>query len=269
MTRLATTADGAKIRYKIWGTPQANNVRIVLVHSLAMDLGFWDGVAKAMSDQMEVLVFDCRGHGKSSPNDGKPFTVEGFASDLKAILDHAGWSESVVAGASMGGCVALAFAQIYPKRTQALGLIDTTSWYGENATEAWESRTNKALEGGMQALVDFQKTRWFSDAFREAQPDVVDAAVGVFLKNDLNSYAETCRMLGRCDLRSGLGDMKLPVSILVGEEDYATPIKMADGMHKAIEGSTLEILPNLRHFTPLEQPETIASHLSKLVLRQG
>ena len=93
----------------------------------------------------------------------------------------------------MGGCVTLAFAGRHPKRVDGLGLFDTTAWYGENAPEAWAERGNKALNEGLSSLVGFQKTRWFGDAFREANPDVLDAAIQDFLANDLNAYAATCK----------------------------------------------------------------------------
>jgi 3-oxoadipate enol-lactonase len=61
--------------------------------------------------------------------------------------------------------------------------------------------------------------------------------------------------------------MTMPTAILVGEEDYATPVAMAEAMHRAIAGSTLTILKGARHLTPLEAPDTIAEQLSALTKR--
>jgi len=183
--------------------------------------------------------------------------------DLAAVLDTLGWQSASVAGASMGGCVALAFAARHPARVRGLGLIDTTATYGP-APAVWEERATKALEGGMAALVDFQKTRWFSDAFREAEPTRVAAAIDVFLANDVVAYAESCRMLGQCDLRAALPNFAIPTQIVVGEEDYATPIAMAEAMASAIPDAELTILKAVRHFTPLEVPEKVAAVLARL-----
>lgn len=136
--------------------------------------------------------------------------------------------------------------------------------YGEGAPAAWEGRAQKVIEGGMGALVDFQRTRWFSDAFRDAYPDRVEAAVKVFLANDAAAFAETCRMLGRADLRAAMPGLTLPTDIVVGEEDYATPPEMAEAMQRAIPGATMRVLPGLRHLTPLEAPATIADMLKQL-----
>ena len=259
----ARARDGVHIDYSLHGDPAASRC-VVLVHSLAMDRRFWDPVAAGLAAEAAVLTYDCRGHGASEPG-AMPYSVEQFADDLADLLDHAGRSSALVAGASMGGCVALAFSRKYAKRVSALGLIDTTAWYGSDAACQWEERAQKALEGGLESLVDFQVTRWFSDAFRAAHPQVVSRSVATFLKNDVRAYAATCRMLGAADLRRALPDMRMPTAIVVGEEDYATPISMAEELHKGINGSTLTVLKNARHLTPLEKPAEIAAALEKLL----
>lgn len=259
---LATTRDGTTISYRL--IKGSGDKRVVLVHSLAMDKTFWEPTAEALGGAADVLIFDCRGHGASSKPAG-PYSVELFADDMADLMDHVGWTSAVVAGASMGGCVALAFAARYPERTAALGLFDTTSWYGADAPKAWKERADKAVAEGMGALVGFQKTRWFSDGFREANPDVVEKAIGVFLKNELPAYAATCAMLGNADIRVALPGFKFPCRVAVGTEDYATPPEMARYMAENIPGAELFIMEGVRHFTPLEVPGVIAGHLRELV----
>ncbi|HDZ72856.1 MAG TPA: alpha/beta fold hydrolase [Aurantimonas coralicida] len=258
----ATSRDGTHLAYRLVAGGGAG--RCVLIHSLAMDGSFWDGVTPLLADHGDVLVYDCRGHGASDKPEG-PYSVSLFADDLADLFDHVGWEKVVVCGASMGGCVALAFAERYPRRVDGLGLFDTTAWYGEDAPSAWETRAQKALEGGMGALVDFQKTRWFSDAFRQAHPKSVDGAIAVFLRNDPKAYAATCRMLGAADARAALSGFDFPCRILVGEEDYATPVAMAEAMHAAIPRSELRVIEKARHFTPIERPLEIAEAIGALL----
>ena len=257
--------DGTKLEYKIWpgNAPSGPAPRIVLLHSLAMDHRFWIPVIEKMNGAAEILAVDCRGHGASEKPPG-PYTVELFADDLASVMDDAGWSKALVAGCSMGGCVALAFAASYPDRVEALGLVDTTAYYGDDAPKAWEERAQKALEGGMEKLIGFQKSRWFGDAFREANPDVLDAAIAVFLANDIPAYAETCRMLGACDVRAAMPSFNGPTRVMVGEEDDAAPVAMAEAMRDAIPGASLLVIDKARHLTPLEVPELIAGELLAL-----
>jgi 3-oxoadipate enol-lactonase len=257
--------DGTRLVYETRGDTRSNR-RIALVHSLAMDRHFWGPVADRLAANACILLYDCRGHGASDKPPG-PYTVDLFADDLVALMDHVGWPRAAVAGASMGGSITLGFGIRHPTRTAGLGLIDTTAWYGPGAPEAWSKRAKAALETGLSSLIDFQTTRWFGDRFRETHPDVVRSCVDTFLRNDLPAYAETCRMLGNFDLRNRLGEIATPTRIVVGEEDYATPVKMAEELAANIRGSTMAVLPGARHLTPLEQPDRIASELSGLLDR--
>ena len=251
------TSDGCTIGYTL--REAATPHRVALIHSLALDRTNWDGVAEQLAGKASVLAYDCRGHGRSSAMPG-PYTMEQFARDLAQLFDHVGWPSAVVAGCSMGGGVAQAFGGLFPDRAAGLGLVDTTAWYGAEAPATWRQRAATAKANGLGGMVEFQSSRWFGDAFRANRKDLVDAATKVFLSGDLNCYAATCEMLGDADLRPYLPGLKMPVAVIVGEEDYATPVAAAKQMHEAIAGSTLTIL-NGRHLTPIECPEQIAAEL--------
>jgi 3-oxoadipate enol-lactonase len=257
--------DGTRLVYRLKGA-ESGRPRVALVHSLAMDGSFWDPVADLLAHKAAVLTFDCRGHGASDKPPG-PYTVELFARDLADLMSHIGWPSATVAGASMGGCVSLAFAAAYPERTEALGLIDTTAWYGPEAPKQWAERADRALSAGLADLVQFQTTRWFGDRFRQEHPEIVQHCVDVFLASNVAAYAETCRMLGACDLRASLSRIRAPTRIVVGEEDYATPMEMAEELHAALAGSSLTVLPQARHLTPLEVPRAIAAEIEALLAK--
>ena len=254
--------DGTPIAFAV-----ANNKadrRVALVHSLAMDGDFWRPTVEHLSDRASVLLIDCRGHGSSGKSAGA-YSLEQFADDLSDVMDGIGWPSAVVMGASMGGSVALAFAMQHASRTDGLGLVDTTAWYGPEAPKQWEERAQRALSQGLASMVDFQKTRWFGDKFRAEHPKTVELAVETFLKTDPTAYAATCRMLGSFDLRPGLRSLEMPVRIVVGEEDYATPVDMAKVLNEGISGSKLSVLSGRRHLTPLEDPQAIAAEIERLL----
>jgi 3-oxoadipate enol-lactonase len=259
-----TTSDGVAIAFTRRAAPSTGAPRIVLIHSLALDRSIWDAVADALQNHAEVLTYDCRGHGRSERRAGQ-FTAELFARDLLELLDHVGWQQATIAGCSMGGCVALAFAGRVPGRVNRLGLIDTTAWYGPAAGASFRARAAAAREAGMAGLVDFQVTRWFSDGFRVNRPDLVERATEVFLDNDFDCYAASCALLGDADLRPHLASLAMPVVIVVGEDDAATPVAMAHQLHAAIPQSTLHVVAGARHLTPIECPGAITQVLHDLL----
>ena len=76
-------------------------------------------------------------------------------------------------------------------------------------------------------MLPFQFSRWFSDDFRASHADLADAVAGVFLANNVACYQASCALLGNMDLRGAISSFRVPVSVIVGEQDYATPLAMA------------------------------------------
>lgn len=260
--RRVVADDGTGIAYAIAPAVKAGAPRVALVHSLALDRTFWDGVAAAVGGDMELLALDCRGHGASDRAPG-PYTVERMADDLAAVMDDAGWNNALIVGCSMGGCVALAFAARHPGRTAALVAMDTTAWYGPDAPEAWAGRAARARAGGMAALLPFQHDRWLSPAFRVEHPEVEAAADAVFLRNDVACYEATCLMLGTADLREAVRNIVAPTTVIVGSDDTATPPAMAEEIVRRVKGARLQVLEGARHLTALERPGDIADLLRR------
>ena len=86
-TGTAKANDGCLLSYRLHA--QAGKPRLALVHSLALDGSIWDGVVQALAGEMEILVYDCRGHGQSEKRAGK-YSAQLFAADLAAVLDACG-----------------------------------------------------------------------------------------------------------------------------------------------------------------------------------
>ncbi|MBV7484909.1 alpha/beta fold hydrolase [Bordetella sp. BOR01] len=263
----AQAGDGATLHYQIYRN-KASDQCIVLLHSLAMDYRFWRLIAPALASWATVICPDVRGHGQSSKPTG-PYSISLFARDLKELLQSLGYRQAIVGGASMGGCIALQFGIDYPELATSLALIDTTAWYGPTAPADWSGRGQKAVTEGFGALVQFQTTRWFSDEFRRAQPDIVQTCVDTFLANDSDAYVATCHAMGSFDGREGAKRIGCPAEVVVGEQDYAAPVSMAQDLHAVISGSALTVIPSARHLTPLETPTVIVQAFERLLAGAG
>jgi len=264
----AVTGDGISIAYTLHAADGSGGPgtrpRIVLIHSLALDRSIWNGVVPHLTAHADVLAYDCRGHGKST-RVRTTYTPELFAADLACLLDHVRWQSAIIAGCSMGGCVAQAFAGVYPERIVGLAVIDSTAWYGPSAPKDWRDRAATAATKGLPALSTFQATRWVSEAFSKAHPELISSYMGVFLANDVECYGATCEMLGDADLRHYQPAMRMPISVIVGEQDYATPVAMSEQISWAVPHATLSVLPNVRHLTPIECPQAIAAKILALI----
>src|SRR4051812_37554591 len=95
---------------------------LVLLHGYPFDHTMWDTVAASLV--REVIAPDLRGFGQTALGEAEP-SIDVMADDIAHLLDHRKFGRAIVAGFSMGGYVALAFAERYPSRLSGLGLINS------------------------------------------------------------------------------------------------------------------------------------------------
>jgi 2-(acetamidomethylene)succinate hydrolase len=99
-----------------------DGINLVFLHNSSGYGRMWDGTAKALSPNFNVFALDQRGHGDSSRPEGD-YSADEYAEDLRAFVERLGLKKIVVAGASLGGRVALTFAALHPELTDALILV--------------------------------------------------------------------------------------------------------------------------------------------------
>jgi 3-oxoadipate enol-lactonase len=236
---------------------------VLLLHSLALDGSVWSPVVDLLVATAAVVTLDLTGHGRSPR--ATALTVERMADDVAATMTAIGRSSAVVVGMSLGGSVAQALAAGYPEQVSALGLVDTTAWYGPSAQADWEGRADKARTAGMKSLRDFQLERWFTPDFVQREPGVCARLLEIFEGNDLNSYVAACRALGAMDLRDRLGSLRMPTAVVVGEQDQATPVSAAEAIADRVSQAKLTVLPHGRHLTAIEQPDAVLDALGSVL----
>jgi pimeloyl-ACP methyl ester carboxylesterase len=96
---------------------------IVLIHGLAASSAFWFGVTQCLGASPPTLLFDLRGHGRSSVT-AEGYSARRMARDLLELLDFIGIESAVLVGHSFGGSVALHTALEHPERVRCLVLAD-------------------------------------------------------------------------------------------------------------------------------------------------
>lgn len=221
------------------------------LHPLALSGELWSTVD---TSELSLLGLDARGHG-SSDWDGKPFSVEDMAADAAAVIEAAGDAPMDVIGMSMGASTALVLAASRPDLVRRLVVADGTACYGPDREKTWEDRAEKAQSRARDAQLEFQRERWFGERFRQERPDTVDAVCRIFLATDGAAHAAACRALGGLDATDAVKTITAPTLVLVGEEDYATPVAMAEEVAAGVPDSRLVVRPATRHLSLVEDPD--------------
>lgn len=118
--RLRVPVEGGELAVWRWG---GDGPEVLAAHGITASHRAWAAVAAVAAQELTIVAPDLRGRGDSrAVADGTG--MDRHARDLAAVLDHVGASEAVVAGHSMGGSVAAAFANLFPQRTRGVVLID-------------------------------------------------------------------------------------------------------------------------------------------------
>lgn len=114
-------------KVKIAYTDSGKGRVIVLLHGFLGSHEIWSEFSKKLSKRFRVVAIDLPGHGRT-PSIGYYHSTELMAQSVKAVLDHIGVRRYVIAGHSMGGYAALAFAELFPENVSGLCLFNSTSY---------------------------------------------------------------------------------------------------------------------------------------------
>ena len=248
---MKTKANGIEISYEIHGKEGAP--WLVLSHSLACSVRMWDPQIAALKDKYRILAYDTRGHGATEAPKGA-YTLDLLADDLFFLLKEVKITAPHYCGLSMGGMIGQTFALRYPGVFRTLTLADTTSRYPAEAWPLWQERIKIAETKGMAPLAQPTLERWFTEAFRNAHPAVVDGVRKLILATPVAGYAGCCQAIPKINLTARLREIKCPILVIVGADDPGTPPAMAKEIHDNAPGSKLVVLPQAAHLANLEQP---------------
>ena len=244
--------NGIDTHYEMAGT---HGPWLTFSHSLGADISMWRPQIEHFARTFRVLAYDTRGHGKTSAPAG-PYTLETLADDLHGLLAHLQIEKTHFVGLSMGGMIGQTFALRYPGVFTSMTLADTTSHYGAEARALWASRVTTASTEGMAPLVEGSLGRWFTAPFRaqSANAPLLSDVATMIGATPGTGYAGCAAAIARIDLTDRLGEIDIPVLVLCGADDMATPPAMSEAIAAGIPEARLVMILSAAHISNLEQP---------------
>ena len=238
---------------------------LVLLHGFPLDVRMWDAQIGALSNHARVIAPDLRGFGRST--DDSPFTMASLADDVHQLLRSIDALPCVLAGLSMGGYVALAYASKYASDLRGLALIDTKSTADDaEGRRARDQMIELARTQGAKAVADKMQPRMLAPSTLEQRPDVV-AQLRILMEACPVKTIEHAQaaMRDRPDRTSILASLSAPVLIIVGEHDAITPPAAAEHMKQNAKQAELVVIKDAGHMSPMEQPEPVNAALRRVL----
>jgi 3-oxoadipate enol-lactonase len=242
------------------GTP------LVLIHGFPLDHTTWDGMISHLEGQADVILPDLRGLGQSElAQSGAPqgaYTVADMAADIAGLLDALEIQKAVIVGHSMGGYVALAFARAYPQRLAGLGLVSTQALADNAERKAGRYATAEQVAAQGVAVVAEAMAPKLS-----VNPNLVPTIRELILRQPAAGVIGALKaMAERPDSTELLSTIKVPVAIVVGQDDALIPPARSHEMKALIPHAVLIELPGVGHSPMLEAPIETAQALKKALL---
>jgi 3-oxoadipate enol-lactonase len=184
----------------------------------------------------------------------------------EAVRDAAGGAPAIVLGNGYGGFVALQMAIRHPKIASRLVLADCGAAFSEPGREAFRNMAKVSRAKGLEAITDVAMRRLFAPEFQERHPDLMQDRRAAFLRTDPDVFRAACEALAGLDLRTELAAVNVPVLVLVGEHDEATPPPMSRELAAGLPHAELKIIPGCAHVPQLQSPRQFLGALEGFLL---
>lgn len=232
---------------------------LVLTHGFPLDRAFWSPLLPYLEAHFDCIVPDLRGFGESPAAETR-YSLEDMAVDLGSLLAGLGLPGAFVAGHSMGGYIALAFARRFGAQLLGLGLLGTQTAADTPEKKAGRYDTLAQVEReGLSAVLGMAEKLTADPRHAPVLRQIIQRQQPAGVMGALQAMAE------RPDSLSTLSALTVPVVIVHGLEDTLVPVERAREMKAALPAALLTKLPGVGHSPPFEAPEQTAAALKMLL----
>jgi 3-oxoadipate enol-lactonase len=244
-------ANSCRFYYELDGPDEADV--LVLSNGILMSTASWGYQVPIFSRHYRVLRYDCRGQWQSDHPAG-PYSMEGHAEDLAALLDALGIARAHIGGISYGAEISLVFALKYPERVRSLVLASLVSQVDPvlaGIAGMWLAAAQRRdPELFFAATYPFN----FSQRWIAANPGPLAQARSRYETLDFDAVAELCRAFLQLDVTSELHRITAPTLLMVGEDDNLKPRAYADIIAREMPHAAYVIIPRAGHAVCWEAP---------------
>ena len=168
-------------------TATSKGTTIVLLHGFLENASMWNEISSELSKRNRIVTIDLLGHGRSDCL-GYLHSMELFSETVEAVLKQLRIRKCIVIGHSLGGYVALAFAERNPQKIKGLCLLNATSNEDDQERKQLRTRANMMIQNNFTTMVRMSFTNLFSEVSRVNYADEIKNGLDEALKTSVQGY---------------------------------------------------------------------------------
>lgn len=267
---------GVKVHYKIAGTGEPV---FLLLHGFGASTYSWHAVLEPLGALGTALAYDRPAFGLTERPltwEGlNPYSTEAQLEILLGLLDAHGAERAILVGNSAGGTLAVHTALLHPERVEALILISPAIYTGGGAPAFARPllRTPQARRLGpllvrqLLARGDALIESAWHDPTRITPEDREGYTRPLRAENWDKALWEMTLATEYPNLAARVGELRLPVLIITGDDDRIVPTADSVRLAEEIPGATLVVIPNSGHVAHEETPDAVMAAITAFVAR--
>lgn len=225
----------------------------ILLHGFLENATMWKELTPQFSKSNRIIAIDLLGHGQTG-SIGYVHTMEMMAEAVKAVLDHLSIKEGTFIGHSMGGYVALAFTELYPKMMNGLCLMNSTTLADTEERQQNRDRAIAAVKQNHRTFICMSVANLFALENRERLANEIEQVKEEALKMPLQGIIAALEgMKIRHDRTKLFKDISIKKLMIIGRKD---PVLEYEIIIEQAEETNVEIV---------EFPDGHMSHIENMM----
>ena len=229
---------------------------LVLLHGYMESLEVWDEFAGQLGKAgYRVVSLDLPGHGISEVV-GETHSMDFLAGIVMRLLEKLGIPKATLVGHSMGGYVALAFAERYPQMLDGLALFHATPDADSEAKKEDRRREIEIVKSGRKELLSrlLPEKRYAPENRKRMREEIEAGALQVMLTEDEGIIALLNGMMERKNQNAMLAGLDVPQLFIFGRHDELIPTEKAEAVIEKNPQAQVVWLEHSGHMGFLEEP---------------
>ncbi len=240
---------------------------LIFIHGFPFNSTLWSKQFEAPPEGWRFIAPDLRGFGQSEAGQAGSYSMDLFADDINALLDHLGFDQAVICGQSMGGYVALSLARRYPDRVRALVLMATrASADSEEGARNRRALAARARSEGVKPVIDAMLPKLVSAHSRMKQPEIVDFVRAMMEATLPETMARALEgMAERHDYTGELDQIDVSTMVVRGDQDEIVPAVDMEFIARTVRGARSEVISLAGHLPNLEASDVTNNLLNRFL----